>query len=118
LDRETSQLSVKKVLSSDTAHLEGIRALLGLTPDDPIPSCDVRLGTTVATNALLERRGAQTALVITRGFADVLTIADQTRPDLFALNIIKPRPLCREVYEISARLRPDGSPESWPDARD
>ncbi|MGB1698763.1 MAG: hydantoinase/oxoprolinase N-terminal domain-containing protein, partial [Nannocystaceae bacterium] len=73
-----------KVRSSDRAPLEGIRALLGLAETDPIPPCDVRMGTTVATNALLERRGAATALVVTRGFADLLHIGDQTRPELFA----------------------------------
>lgn len=115
LDRQSNQISVRKVLSSDDAPLEGIRALLGLLPGEMIPPCDVRMGTTVATNALLERRGAHTTLVITRGFADVLTIADQTRPDLFALHIKKPRPLYRDVHETSARLGPDGSVESWPE---
>ena len=51
------------VLSSDQAPLKGIRQILDLDPRDPIPPCDVRMGTTVATNALLERRGAPTALV-------------------------------------------------------
>ncbi len=53
----SGELSVVKVLSSDRAPLEGIRLLLGLGPGAPIPPCDIRMGTTLATNALLERRG-------------------------------------------------------------
>jgi 5-oxoprolinase (ATP-hydrolysing) len=61
------------VLSTDDAPLLGIRALLELPPDAPIPQIDLRMGTTLATNALLERRGARTALVITRGFGLTLS---------------------------------------------
>lgn len=114
-ERSTGQLAVQKVLSSDDAPLEGIRALLGLAPNAPIPACDVRMGTTVATNALLERKGARTALIVTRGFRDVLEIGDQTRPDLFELDIKKPTQLYFQVFEVSARLRPDGSKDSWPE---
>jgi 5-oxoprolinase (ATP-hydrolysing) len=64
---------------------------MGLADDAPVPPCHVRMGTTIATNALLERRGAPCALVITRGFADLLAIGDQTRPDLFALAIAPAR---------------------------
>jgi 5-oxoprolinase (ATP-hydrolysing) len=102
-DPATGALRVTKVLSSDRAPLEGIRQLLGLAADAPIPPCDVRMGTTLATNALLERRGVPTALVITRGFADLLAIGDQTRPDLFALDIERPRPLPGAVLETAAR---------------
>jgi 5-oxoprolinase (ATP-hydrolysing) len=98
---------VVKVLSSDEAPLVGIRQLLGLEQNAPIPPCDVRLGTTVATNALLQRRGAPTLLVITRGFSDLLAIGTQARPDIFALHIEKPGRLQREVLEVDARS--DGS---------
>src|SRR6185312_799536 len=64
----------------------------------------VKLGTTVATNALLERRGARTLLVTTRGFADALLIGDQARPSLFALDIVKPAPLFAGVIEADERL--------------
>jgi 5-oxoprolinase (ATP-hydrolysing) len=101
-------LRVVKVLSSDRAPLEGIRKLLGLAEGEPIPACDVRMGTTVATNALLERRGVETALLITEGFGDLLAIGDQTRPDLFALAIDKPVPLPAAVLETRARCAPDG----------
>jgi 5-oxoprolinase (ATP-hydrolysing) len=108
-DRASGALEVAKVLSSDRAPLVGIRRLLGLAEHEPIPPCEVRLGTTVATNALLERRGAPAALMITRGFRDVLCIGDQTRPELFELNIQKPEVLYRRVVEVDARCSPDGS---------
>jgi len=108
-------LRVAKVLSGDDAPVAGIRALLGLGDDAPVPPCDVRMGTTLATNALLERRGAPTALAITRGFADLCAIGDQTRPDLFALDIVKPELLYREVIEVDARAAPDGSILAAPD---
>ncbi|HTV25096.1 MAG TPA: hydantoinase/oxoprolinase family protein, partial [Polyangiaceae bacterium] len=108
-DRASGALEVAKVLSSDRAPLVGIRRLLGLGESEPIPPCEVRLGTTVATNALLERRGARAALMITRGFRDVLAIGDQTRPELFELDIRKPEALYQKVVEVDARCRPDGS---------
>ena len=107
------ELRIAKVLSRDGAPggaaVAAIRALLRLGPDEPVPPCDVRMGTTLATNALLERRGAATALAITRGFADLCAIGDQTRPDLFALDIVKPELLYREVIEVDARAAPDGT---------
>jgi 5-oxoprolinase (ATP-hydrolysing) len=108
-DRASGALEVAKVLSSDRAPLVGIRRLLGLAEHEPIPPCEVRLGTTVATNALLERRGAPVALIITRGFRDLLSIGDQTRSELFELNIRKPEVLYRRVVEVDMRSAPDGS---------
>ena len=109
IDAEGS-LRVAKVLSSDRAPLEGIRALLGLTANDPIPACNVRMGTTLATNALLERKGQRFALLITRGFRDLLEIGTQARPDLFALSIQKPSLLYDAVLEIDARADNAGTP--------
>ena len=77
----------------EDAAVEGMRRLLGVAPGAPFPAdrvAAIKLGTTVATNALLERKGAKTLLVTTRGFADALVIGDQTRPQLFALDIVKP----------------------------
>jgi 5-oxoprolinase (ATP-hydrolysing) len=105
---DTHELRVTKVLSSDEAPLTGIRKLLALEPAATIPPCDVRMGTTLATNALLERRGVPTALVISEGFADLLAIGDQTRPDLFALAIEKPLPVHTDVVETPARRGPCG----------
>jgi len=64
----------------------------------------VKMGTTIATNALLERKGEPTALIVTRGFADSLSIGYQHRPDIFALNIVKPAPLYDCVIEIDERV--------------
>ena len=75
----------------------------------PLPEIAMRLATTRGTNALLERKGAATALFITRGFADLLRIGTQQRPDLFALEIVKPEPLYREAVEVPERLAADGS---------
>jgi 5-oxoprolinase (ATP-hydrolysing) len=103
------ELRVAKVLSSDRAPLEGIRRLLELPPAAPIPPCEVRLGTTVATNALLERRGTPTTLVITEGFEDLLEIGDQARPELFALTVRKAPPLTAAVVPTRARAAADGT---------
>ena len=68
------------------AAIQGIRDLLGICHGEPLPSHligEVRMGTTVATNALLERKGERTALLTTRGFRDVLRIGNQSRPDIF-----------------------------------
>jgi 5-oxoprolinase (ATP-hydrolysing) len=100
---------VVKVLSTDDAPLRAIRKAMQLTPDAPIPTCDVRLGTTLATNAVLERKGARTALLITEGFADLLEIGTQARPDIFSLHIHKQPPLCERVLETSSRASPDGT---------
>ena len=108
-DRATKALRVTKMLSSDQAPLQGIRALLGLDADDPIPPSEVRMGTTLATNALLERGGCRCVLVADKGFGDLIRIGDQTRPELFALEIDKPEPLPDAVIEVGARMTADGS---------
>jgi 5-oxoprolinase (ATP-hydrolysing) len=114
-DRETGELRVTKVLSSDRAPIDGIRKLLDLSPNASIPPARVRLGTTLATNALLERRGVPCALLVTRGFGDLLEIGDQTRPELFRLRIEKPRPLPAATLEIDARSDAAGAPLVRPD---
>lgn len=105
-----------KLLSASPAWadsaVEGMRRLMGVAPGAPFPGAQVeaiRMGTTVATNALLERRFARTLLVTTRGFADALRIGDQARPDLFALDIRRPEPLFAGVLEADERLAADGS---------
>ena len=93
------------------AAVAGIRHLLGLKPGAPIPAGTIRavkMGTTVATNALLERKGEPTLLAITRGFADALRIGYQNRPRLFDLDIRLPEPLNTEVVEIAERLTAEG----------
>ncbi len=91
------------------APLIGIRWLLGRTLNEPIGPVHVRLGTTRGTNALLELRGARTALAVTRGFADLLSIGAQNRPRLFDLHVRKAAPLTEWSIEIDERLASDGS---------
>src|SRR4029453_2296389 len=98
-----------ELVSPEEAPILAIRLFLNLRLDQPIPPCDVRLGTTRGTNALLTRRGAKTALVTTRGFADILRIGYQNRPKLFELAIKKPEPLYAAVAQIDERLASDGS---------
>lgn len=114
-DLVSGELFVTKVLSGPRAPLDGIRQLLGLDPTAPIPPCEVRLGTTLGTNALLERKGARCALLITRGFGDLPEIGTQARPDIFALDIHKPGLLHEHVIEVDARLDAQGQVLSRPD---
>ena len=93
------------------AALQGIRDLLGVASDAPIPSeiiSSVKMGTTVATNALLERKGDRTALVINSGFKDALRIAYQNRPHLFDRHIILPELLYEQVIETQGRYNAQG----------
>ena len=95
----------------DDAALEGIRRCLGLPSGAEIPPAavsELRVGTTVATNALLERRGERVALVTTRGFRDQLRIAYQNRPKLFALKIDLPLPIYERVIEVNERIATQG----------
>ncbi|HYD97751.1 MAG TPA: hydantoinase/oxoprolinase family protein, partial [Alphaproteobacteria bacterium] len=112
-------LHARKVLSENPeayrdAAVHGIRLHLGLAAGAPIPTGsvgEVRMGTTVATNALLERKGEPTALVATRGFRDALAIGYQARADIFAKNIRKPDLLYDRVVEIDERVLADGTVE-------
>ena len=97
------------------APLVAIRYLLAKPLDEPLPRVVVRLGTTRGTNALITRRGAKTALVTTRGFADVLEIGYQNRPRLFELDIHKPPPLFSAVIEIDERITAEGRVLRAPD---
>ncbi|CAM4360092.1 hydantoinase B/oxoprolinase family protein [Nocardiopsis rhodophaea] len=142
--RPDGRLVTHKLLSQSPAHdrdaaVAGIRVLLGLGPDTPIPGTDaappphdgvpaptdtggdrvgvesVRMGTTVATNALLERKGERTVLVITRGFADALRIGYQDRPCIFDRHIVLPEPLHERVIETEERVTADGTVLRAPD---
>jgi 5-oxoprolinase (ATP-hydrolysing) len=91
--------------------MHGIRHILGLPENAPFPSEEVeaiKMGTTVGTNALLERKGERTVLVISRGFGDALRIGYQNRPDIFAQKIELPDQLYERVIEVSGRYRVDG----------
>jgi 5-oxoprolinase (ATP-hydrolysing) len=108
--RPDGVLATAKLLSTapgqyDDAALEAIARLRGR---DPAPIAAVRMGTTVATNALLERKGAATCLAITRGHRDALAIGHQARPDIFALTIDKPGLLHGHCIELAERMSADG----------
>ena len=112
-------LHPRKLLSENPgayrdAAVQGIRDLLGLKRGEPIPAGaigDVKMGTTVATNALLERKGDRVLLLVTKGFRDALRIAYQARPDIFAKEIVLPEQLYERVAEIGGRIRADGTVE-------
>ncbi|WP_105373574.1 hydantoinase B/oxoprolinase family protein [Neorhizobium huautlense] len=116
-------LIAHKVLSENPeayrdAAVQGIRELLDVPAGQAIPADRigaVKMGTTVATNALLERKGEQTLLVTTRGFRDALAIGYQARADIFAKKIIKPELLYQAVVEVDERVRADGTVEATPD---
>lgn len=108
---------IRKLLSDDPeqyqdAILKGMRDILQLNEDDVFPQeqiAFVRLGTTLATNALLERKGERVLLAITEGFRDALRIGYQNRPKLFDLNIVMPAPLYEEVIEMKERINAQGT---------
>ncbi len=111
------RLLTHKLLSENPEHyrdaaVAGIRALLQLDGEAPIPAGlidAVRMGTTVATNALLERSGERTLLVITRGFGDALRIAYQNRPRIFDRHIVTPEQLYERTIEVDERVAADGT---------
>ncbi len=115
-------LTAHKLLSENPeayadAAVQGIRDLLGLKSDEPVPAarvCAVKMGTTVATNALLERKGDRTLLLISKGFRDALKIGYQARPKIFAKHIVKPELLYERVAEVDERVRADGTVEREP----
>ena len=107
-----NQIITHKLLSQnperyEDAIVQGIRDILGLSSQDSLTSEQIeviKIGTTVGTNALLERKGDRTVLVITKGFKDALRIGYQNRPDIFAREIILPELLYEKVVEIEERI--------------
>ncbi|MDO8411296.1 MAG: hydantoinase B/oxoprolinase family protein [Phenylobacterium sp.] len=113
--RDDGEVLTLKLLSASNAYadaaVEAMRRVLKASPGAAFPAemvRAIRMGTTVATNALLERRGAPTLFLTTRGFGDALRLGDQTRPDLFALNIVRPEPLYAMAAEVTERLDATG----------
>ena len=115
--RPDGQLVIHKLLSENPerytdAAIQGIREILGIRSDAPMPSeqiAVVKMGTTVATNALLERKGDRTVLLITKGFGDALRIGYQNRPNIFARQIVLPEMLYERVIEVEERYTASGS---------
>jgi len=110
------KLTTHKLLSENPelytdAAIAGIKSVLGLAANAPIPAGlveVVKMGTTVATNALLERRGEPVLLLVNQGFADALRIGTQARPRLFDLDIQLPDLIYEQVAEIPGRIGADG----------
>jgi 5-oxoprolinase (ATP-hydrolysing) len=115
--RPGGSLQTMKLLSENPgqyadAAVEGIRRLLSLEGNEPIPAeliRSVKMGTTVATNALLERKGEPTVVVLNKGLRDVLRIGTQQRPRLFDLEIKPPAPVYERTVEVSGRLSVEGN---------
>ena len=115
--RPDGALVTRKLLSENPEHyrdaaIQGIREIMGIAAGTPIPGSEidvVKMGTTVATNALLERQGDRTLLVMTAGFADALRIGYQTRPNLFDREIVLPTMLYERVVEVDERVMADGT---------
>ncbi|MGF1590150.1 MAG: hydantoinase/oxoprolinase family protein [Pleurocapsa sp.] len=113
----TGEMIVHKLLSENPeqyndAPLQGIKDVMGIDQNQPIPAEEVeviKMGTTVATNALLERKGDRVVLAITKGFKDALRIGYQNRPDIFALEIILPEMLYEQVVEVTERYDAQGN---------
>ena len=109
-------ITTRKLLSENPeryqdAAVQGIREILGLAANQPVPADQVavvKMGTTVATNALLERKGDRVVLVVTQGFKDALRIGYQNRPDIFARQIVLPEMLYERVVEVEERLSAQG----------
>src|SRR5712691_9799981 len=114
--RPDGSIATHKLLSENPgryrdAALAGIRKIFNLSEGQPIPAGEidaVKMGTTVATNALLERKGERTVLFITRGFRDALRIAYQNRPRLFDRHIVLPEMLYSRVFEVEERIGAKG----------
>lgn len=119
--RPDGRLLTHKLLSENPARyadaaVAGVRELLGGGQDVQTAQIDaVRMGTTVATNALLERKGERTLLVVTRGFRDALRIAYQNRPHIFARAIELPELLYERAIEVDERITADGTVLRAPD---
>ncbi|MEM7387066.1 MAG: hydantoinase/oxoprolinase family protein, partial [Verrucomicrobiota bacterium] len=111
-DRNRQSIEVQTGLE---APILGAHLLTRTPLGSPLPPLDFRLATTRGTNALLEEKGVPVAFFVTRGFGDLLRIGDQTRPDLFSLEIPDRRPIYRSVIEVSERIAADGRVLQEPD---
>ena len=100
--------AVVDLVADEEAPTLAARLITETPVGERVPSLELRLATTRGTNALLERTGARTAWFVTKGFADLLHIGDQTRPDLFARDIAPRRPLASHVVEVTGRLASNG----------
>ena len=113
-------INIKDVLdfeisAGEAAPILAARLATGTALNEKLPGINMRLGSTIGTNALLERKGARTSLIVTSGFKDLLLIRDQQRPDIFSLNIPDKEPLYEVVHEIQERMSAKGNCINKPD---
>ena len=97
-----------EITSNEEAPVLGIRLITETALNEIFPDLTLKLGSTKGTNALLENKGAKTLFVVTKGFADLLKIGDQTRPDIFALNVVKPKQITHQIIEVDERIDAKG----------
>lgn len=98
-----------EITAGEEVPVLGARILTGTSLKENFPVLEMKLGSTRGTNAILEKKGARTAFLITKGFEDLLLIGNQQRPDLFALHIVKQLPLYHSVIEVDERIESDGT---------
>lgn len=107
--RHLAAESIAEIYTGEEVPIFAARLLTGTSMEQDFPLIEMKLGSTRGTNALLERKGAKTIFLVTKGFKDLILIGDQQRHNLFALNIVKPLPLYDKVVEVSERIESDGS---------
>jgi len=98
-----------EITSHEEAPVLGARLITQTALKEPFPGMLLKLGSTKGTNALLENKGAKTLFVVTKGFADLLKIKNQARPDIFALSVVKPRQITQKILEIDERIDAKGN---------
>ena len=97
-----------EITSNEEAPVLGARLITQTALDESFPDLQLKLGSTIGTNALLEKKGANTLFIVTKGFADLLKIGNQSRPDIFALNVEKPKQITFQIIEIDERIDAKG----------
>ena len=108
LDIELQDFPDFEITAGEEAPILAARLVTGTPLNKELPRINMRLGSTIGTNALLERKGAQTSLIVTSGFKDLLLIRDQQRPDIFSLNIPDKKPLYKNAHEVKERMSAKG----------
>ncbi|MCK4345723.1 MAG: hydantoinase B/oxoprolinase family protein [Bacteroidales bacterium] len=93
-----------EITSNEEAPILGTRLITQTRLGEPLPKIKMKLGSTKGTNALLENKGAEIVFFVTKGYKDILAIGTQQRPDIFAINVVKPSPLCRHIIEVEERV--------------
>lgn len=97
-----------EITSNEEAPVLGARLITQTALDESFPDLQLKLGSTKGTNALLENKGAKTLFIVTKGFADLLIIGNQSRPDIFALNVEKPNQITHKIIEVDERINARG----------